>query len=776
MELRGSVAADIPQGGIYDPSEDDYDSSSTKQKYYFSSWAKNDIERAMALDIIPESLNGDDLSEGINRAQFAAVAVKAYEKMSGKTLSKGSNPFKDSSDSYVVKAANADIVAGTSSTTFSPSNGLTREQAAAMLTRAYKKTVFSGWSLDNDYSLEYSSGDSFNDFNEIRPYARESVGFLSANGVISGVGRNMFAPENTLTKEQAIAIAVRMIDKLDTTPRNGKKTEPVTEKKTEQTTIGTKEPISPTGELKSGDVIKWGTSTITYTDKPVQKRELSSSELSQFSTGSVKAIAGYSYTNEDGEHLLLSAPETVSFDVSNMSATDRAKCYAVSVEPDGKEYLNTPDPDELSRGRYTYQTMHCSSHILKKDENKDIADEWIKKASVQYTMGNFTNVSLEKSIRETIESRMSAMGLGKGQVAGEIARYIVGHHSVGTIMTAAADGDTDTVKKELANCAGEYLLGKLIKEEKYIDIVSGEELPSDTEFLKQSMGDNADAISKGIAEGDIDNQMVEVIKNIEKNMFPVVGEVEKFAALCNTMKNIWEDDQMNWVYESNFKACKDNGQALSYDEFIAVATPLMKGSKLSLSNSELYEQFELRYKNEQEIKQNAQTMRKFFDLCDSEEFELFDPDHFSKLDPKYIDDNKKLENRLNRLWNIRCTIKDMLTVNGKLSKGNIPSIIASSNDELFFAHLVEKWVQYKQEGNFGMFYQYLVDNKIFTLKQAKKYNDDVGNICTCGGEPTVGCKCENCMNPFCQAKPITDIQSVSQDSLTIPEVDVSSVQ
>ena len=163
FDLRGYKTS-APSTTVQDTSQGKTSSkTTTSQSYSFSSWAEKDIKRAMEVGIIPESFNGNNLSEGINRAQFAAVAVKAYEKMAKTTIFDDNNPFNDTSDSYVIKAASANIVNGTSANTFSPSNGLTREQAATMLTRAYKKTIFDGWSLQNDYALEYSLTNPFAD-------------------------------------------------------------------------------------------------------------------------------------------------------------------------------------------------------------------------------------------------------------------------------------------------------------------------------------------------------------------------------------------------------------------------------------------------------------------------------------------------------------------------------------------------------------------------------------------------------------------------------------
>ena len=773
VEVRGEWVKDVPQGlegGGYEPEYNEPSSSDSDLPYTCSDWAKSDIKRAHSEGIIPSSLYGDDLRRPINRGIFASVAVNVYEKMSGKKLKAGSNPFSDSSAEDVLKAYNADIVAGTSATTFSPNSNLTREQAAAMLTRAYKKTVFKDWSLSNDYALDYNSSGRFADYDDIRPYARESVEYMAANGVITGMGNNMFVPAGTLTKEQAIAIAVRMSDKLDTSPQKGE----TVEKPSEETSA--KEADKPSGDIKSGDTIKWGTGKITYTEKPVQKKELSGSDLSRYSKGSAKAIAGYSYSNEDGDHLLLDHEETVSFDVSGMSAEDRQYCYALSIEPDGSSTMMSPDPDELERGRYTYKTNHFSDQVLMSEEDKKVMDEWIKKAAYKNVMEGANNVSLEKSIQETIQDKMSEWGLAKGQLAGELARYVVSHHSIGVILTAGVDGDTDSLKKELANVTGEFLLGKLIKTEGYKDIVTGEDIPSDLEFVKQSLGDNADAISKGIANGDLDTQLVEIIKTVEKNIFPQIDKVEKFAKVCGVMKELWEKDTVNWFYEKNFKAMKDNGEDMSYTDFSNYATAAMHGAGVKIDTMDLYDQFNLRYNNEKKVAQTESDMKKFFGVCNEDGYDLFNPNNFKKLG-----DYNTFENRLNRLWNIRNTIKEIVTVNGKISMGDISKNIGSTNEERFFAELAEKWLFYKNNPGSGSFIQYLVDNKVLTLAQAKKYDENVkpaggGNTnpdydkCICSEEQ----RRTGNYNPFCPAHDVVITQS--GDPGDMPDVSVSELE
>ncbi|MDO4540809.1 MAG: S-layer homology domain-containing protein [Syntrophomonadaceae bacterium] len=194
-----------------------------------SDWATEELAEADELGLIPEVLEGADLTQDITRAEFAAVAVKVYEALSGTAaIPAVNNPFTDTSDVEVLKAYNIGAVNGTSDTTFTPDALLNREQAATMLTRVFKKVSLVGWTLatDSEFTLTYTKPAAFADDADISGYAKDSVYFMAANGIIGGMGDNKFAPQNitteeqatgyaNATREQALLIAVRMVKNLE---------------------------------------------------------------------------------------------------------------------------------------------------------------------------------------------------------------------------------------------------------------------------------------------------------------------------------------------------------------------------------------------------------------------------------------------------------------------------------------------------------------------------------------------------------------------------------
>ena len=76
-----------------------------------SEWAKDELARADELGLIPETLEGADLTADITRAEFAAVAVKVYEALAnGEAIPAVINPFTDTSDIEILKAYNIGVI------------------------------------------------------------------------------------------------------------------------------------------------------------------------------------------------------------------------------------------------------------------------------------------------------------------------------------------------------------------------------------------------------------------------------------------------------------------------------------------------------------------------------------------------------------------------------------------------------------------------------------------------------------------------------------------
>ena len=204
-----------------------------KVDFQASAWALPELAEADKLGLIPDCLKDQDLTKKITRAEFAAVSVKVFEALTfTKAEAAAENPFKDTADPEVLKAYNVGITDGKNSAgdLFGPSDLLTREQAATMLTRVWKKVNFSGWTLKTDGSFDaqfkeaYTMPAKFSDDDKISSWAYDSVYFMAANKIVEG-SNGTFKPRATTdaekaigyaqaTREQALAIAVRMVKNL----------------------------------------------------------------------------------------------------------------------------------------------------------------------------------------------------------------------------------------------------------------------------------------------------------------------------------------------------------------------------------------------------------------------------------------------------------------------------------------------------------------------------------------------------------------------------------
>lgn len=193
-----------------------------------SGWAETEIDKAFEYGLVPEMLEHAVMSEPVTRLEFAAISVKVYENLAAtQALPATVNPFVDCSDTEMLKAYNLGITIGTSQNTFEPNGLLNREQAATMLTRVFKRSTIPGWSMENDaqFTLSYTKSTTFADDMYISDWAKDSVYFMNANGIIQGMDNNKFAPKNVTseeeangyanaTREQALSIAVRMVENL----------------------------------------------------------------------------------------------------------------------------------------------------------------------------------------------------------------------------------------------------------------------------------------------------------------------------------------------------------------------------------------------------------------------------------------------------------------------------------------------------------------------------------------------------------------------------------
>ncbi|WP_090982996.1 S-layer homology domain-containing protein [Paenibacillus sp. CF384] len=167
-----------------------------------SEWAKHDVKDAIKLNLTTDAVLSR-YKDAITREEFASVAVKLYETLSGKMTGPiSSNPFTDTVNAEVLKANKLGIVFGSTLTEFSPHATITRQEMCVMLLRAIKAAKPSG-------NYDTSVKTTFADEGKIAAWAKNSVHFAANAGVMGGVGGGRIDPLGKTTREQAIILIRR---------------------------------------------------------------------------------------------------------------------------------------------------------------------------------------------------------------------------------------------------------------------------------------------------------------------------------------------------------------------------------------------------------------------------------------------------------------------------------------------------------------------------------------------------------------------------------------
>lgn len=142
--------------------------------------------------------NKFDPNGKVSRAQMAQIL---YNFAGRPDMTNAENPFTDVKrdawyGSAVLFAKTTGIVNGTSSTTYSPNNYITREQVAVMLFGYYKA------STGNTPSVDKSVLNSYTDKNMISSWAQDAIAWAIQNKIMSGTGNGKLDPKGTCTRAQ----------------------------------------------------------------------------------------------------------------------------------------------------------------------------------------------------------------------------------------------------------------------------------------------------------------------------------------------------------------------------------------------------------------------------------------------------------------------------------------------------------------------------------------------------------------------------------------------
>jgi len=169
----------------------------------YSDWAKEGIEAAVALNIVPQTLKEDDLREDVTREEFCEMAVAVYEKLTGKYASLPKEYYFDDTLNLTVSTAyELGIVAGKGNGKFDPDSPITREEMAKIIVNAYTLK----------YGAINETSTAFGDAGSISGWAVTYVNRAVSAGLMNGQGNNLFAPMADSTRAESAAVVYRLLN------------------------------------------------------------------------------------------------------------------------------------------------------------------------------------------------------------------------------------------------------------------------------------------------------------------------------------------------------------------------------------------------------------------------------------------------------------------------------------------------------------------------------------------------------------------------------------
>lgn len=175
-----------------------------------SEWAQNEVQWASQNGILDLNLLGDDYTKPITRLQFASIAVKLAEVLTGKEIIPADvGIFTDTDNEYALKAYASGITSGVSATEFAPNGTLTRQQMATFIHRAL---MYVRDNTNIRYTIYTPELEKYSDNWAIQDWARTPMGFMNALGLVKGVSDTAIDPEGKCTIEQAAVVANRSVN------------------------------------------------------------------------------------------------------------------------------------------------------------------------------------------------------------------------------------------------------------------------------------------------------------------------------------------------------------------------------------------------------------------------------------------------------------------------------------------------------------------------------------------------------------------------------------
>lgn len=213
-----------------------------------ATWSIPYLDQGEALGLAVDAYYGNDLGRGMTRGEFTELILRCYDLLSVSVADEPEEeealeeeledsdkdkddqedeedeavteipempvfiptiytaPFADTSSLVINRAYSLNLAGGESAGFYGAYQSLTREQAATLMATLYCRL--------SGEELPETSTDLFADHSEISFWAAPSVYFLSSYNVVGGTGDNLYAPQDDVTLQEAMVMAVAFVENL----------------------------------------------------------------------------------------------------------------------------------------------------------------------------------------------------------------------------------------------------------------------------------------------------------------------------------------------------------------------------------------------------------------------------------------------------------------------------------------------------------------------------------------------------------------------------------
>ncbi|PKM93284.1 MAG: hypothetical protein CVU84_16380 [Firmicutes bacterium HGW-Firmicutes-1] len=188
---------------IYIPNSDQQPNQIYMLDYFSAnSWAVEELQKAEEYSLVTNKVL-TNLQQDITREEFCSIAVLLYQALTSEQVTPSlTNPFKDTSDMYVLEAFKLGIVKGITDDRFAPNSSISRQEICIMLYRALN-------AAKPNMDFNVSGVNKFADEHLIADWAINEVRYVAKHNIMKGIGNNTINPLEYTSREEGIVFVKR---------------------------------------------------------------------------------------------------------------------------------------------------------------------------------------------------------------------------------------------------------------------------------------------------------------------------------------------------------------------------------------------------------------------------------------------------------------------------------------------------------------------------------------------------------------------------------------